>query len=180
MSTIEFDCPFCSRPMRVSSSAAGKSGKCKSCNNTVVVPKRKSQNTSELPIDRLRNRQRWWHIPKVVVWMLIVLFLPIVAASVWFAFGTHIEKWENAGSDYRCQFTDTVRNRTGLITHRVMDMFDSEGNLLCHNEGQMDHDGKPHGPWTAKWSNGTTDLIFYWHGETCSEEQFYLRTQHLQ
>jgi ribosomal protein L37AE/L43A len=38
---IEFSCPYCNRPMRASDETAGRTGKCKSCNNTVTVPQSK-------------------------------------------------------------------------------------------------------------------------------------------
>lgn len=37
--TIRFDCPKCGRPIKVSDSAAGKSGKCNDCGAVLTVPR---------------------------------------------------------------------------------------------------------------------------------------------
>ncbi len=180
MTDIQFDCPFCSRPMKVPSSAAGKSGKCKTCKNTVIVPKKRQQQNTPQPMPLAPPQPKWWHIPKIVIWMLVIVFTPFACGAMWMLLGTRTERWENTENNLRFSFTDTISNRTGKVTHRVMNTFNMEGDLLCHQTGSMDAEGKPHGLWIRQWQSQSPDVEFYWHGDTCSEEQFYLRKKHLE
>ena len=76
--TFSFACPFCDRPMRVPTSAVGKSGKCKQCRNTVIVPKPKAE-PSERP-DKFIPAKRPFP------WSVVYSTLAIICLFAWMVF----------------------------------------------------------------------------------------------
>ena len=176
MTDIEFDCPFCSRPMKVPSSAAGKSGKCKTCKNTVVVPKPRPLNpaTAAQPVT-----QKWWSVPRWILVLLAVLFLPIIGFAVWSTiFGTDTRLWTEKSAAIDWHHTDTISKWSGKVVFRKSYAFMSDdGTFIATLAGPMDDSERQHGKWTRTAYDGDVKLHYFWHGDTCSEEQFQLRTE---
>jgi len=59
--TISFACPNCGRHIRVSDSAAGKSGSCNDCGSVLTVPR--SEQTAGVPLSSDEVLAPWRDTP---------------------------------------------------------------------------------------------------------------------
>lgn len=170
MTHIEFECPFCSRQMKVHASAGGKSGKCKSCKNTVIVPKRKAGTEAPVISNATTSKRR-----------TRIVFLTLIAASVaTFATGVYVywngtttEQYSEEDGNTLVFRTDTKSIRTGLVVHTRITVFSkSQPEMSAIAEGDIDQSGNRHGKWKYVDELDFATHRWFWHGRECSEEDF--------
>ena len=81
---IEFHCPTCGRYIRVSESAAGKSGTCPQCREVVPIPSHavRSTTTRSPPAEKSRGLSRGNLIALVLIVLLVGFMVWFVVASM--------------------------------------------------------------------------------------------------
>lgn len=157
--TFSFVCPFCDKLMRVPVTAAGRTGKCKQCRNSVIVPKPKPPATPETKLPDS--------------------FIPTKRPFPWLAIHAVLGIACSAGAIQTAK-TDNTHSRWGLWpTQRLILIHDAAGDISMMGEGPCAQSGSEHGKWTLSMIKPqiVSKTTYFYYGEEVSEAEFHLRTR---
>lgn len=173
MDRIDFHCPFCERPMHAPAAAEGKTGRCKSCRQNVVVrrpqPEEKRQGAA---VPRRPITPRWIRTPAAIASLLMLAGIGYNVATM-----TRTETWTS--DDGLRTYVDRYGRWNNTIQHRsvttLLDTMEKYSNLT----GPMSPSGQPHGKWliTLFHPNYATKTQFFWYGDEVSEGEWETRSK---
>jgi len=173
MDRIDFHCPFCERPMHAPAAAEGKTGRCKSCRQNVVVrrpqPEEKSQGAAA---PRPPITPRWIRTPAAIAGLLLLAGIGYNVATM-----TRTETW--TADDELSMYVDRYSRWSNVIQHREVTQHTETLEPISRATGPMSASGQPHGKWKISLygSSYLEKTQFYWYGDEVSEGEWETRSK---
>ena len=173
MDRIDFQCPFCERPMHAPAGAAGKQGRCKSCRQNVIVPRKPQPEESE-PFKKVRRPivPRWLRTPGMIVAALLLAGIAYNVANM-----TRTSTWFD--DDGLTMYVDQYGRWNKTVQHREITKHTETLDLISRAAGPMSESGQPHGQWeiTIYEPNFHSETVFFWYGDSVSEGEWRTRSK---